>query len=90
MQGAGNTLIRVRGSVGEVYAGVARRYGAQVSGREVEGHFRAEFARRREGFVRSVSRPHSAERERAWWHTLAEDVFRAAGAWDELAPRFDA
>jgi putative hydrolase of the HAD superfamily len=86
---AGNTLIRVRASVGEVYAGVARRHAVAVDGAAVDRLFQAEFRRRKGQFVDSVCRPHSPERERAWWRRLVESVFRAAGAWDQLEGRFE-
>jgi len=86
---AGNTLIRVRGTVGAVYAQVARRYGVAVDSDALERTFREAFGARKGGFIGAVSRPHSPERERAWWWQLVGEVFRHAGAWEDLAPRFD-
>lgn len=85
---AGNTLICVRTRVGEVYAEVARRHGAEVDGADLDRLFQAEFRRRRSEFVRSVSLPHSVERERTWWRGLVETVVRGVGAWEALAGDF--
>lgn len=87
---AGNTLVRVRGSVGEVYARVARRHGVPVAGAELEDAFRRAFARRKGSFVPAVSRPHSEERERRWWRDLVVEVFRTSGVWPRLEPVFEA
>lgn len=87
---AGNTLIRVRGSVGAVYAAVARRHGMAADARVLEDGFRRAFRERQAGFMPAVSRPHSPERERAWWRALVEEVFREAAGWGSLPKRFDA
>ncbi len=87
---AGNTLIRVRGSVGEVYAAVARRHGLDADAGALERAFRRLFRERRAGFVPRVSRPHSPEREKAWWRELVAAAFREAAAWEGLEPSFDA
>jgi putative hydrolase of the HAD superfamily len=87
---AGNTLIRVRRPVGEVYATVARRHGAEVEGEAIDRSFRRAFLARKQGFVGGVSRPHSPEKERTWWRDLVEEVFRPTGYWDMLETRFDA
>lgn len=87
---AGNTLIRVRGSVGCVYASVARRHGVETDGESLDRHFRQAFSKRKEGFVPSVSNPHSPAREKAWWHGLVREVFEAAGLWSQIAPAFEA
>lgn len=87
---AGNTLIRVRGSVGRVYARVARRHGVEADGPALDRAFRAAFAQRKGSFLAGVTRPHSPERERAWWKALVRDVLRRTGAWAAAEARFDA
>ncbi len=86
---AGNTLIRVRGSVGAVYARVAARYGVTADPSSLDARFREAFRRRKTGFLAAVSRPHSPEGERRWWRELVRDVFREAGAWEGLQRRFE-
>ncbi|MEW6486398.1 MAG: HAD family hydrolase, partial [Thermodesulfobacteriota bacterium] len=87
---AGNTLIRVRGSVGGVYAAVGRRHGMAADAGALEEAFRRAFRERKAGFLPAVSQPHSPERERAWWRALVVDVFRGAAGWDPLSERFEA
>lgn len=87
---AGNTLIRVSGTVGDVYAQVARRHGLDPGGGALERAFRKVFQERKGGFLPRVSRPHSPEREKAWWRELVEAALREAGAWDGFGRRFPA
>lgn len=86
---AGNTLLRVRGSVGTVYAEVASRNGVRADAAALEEGFRRVFANRRSSFVGAVSRPHSPEREKAWWRSLVADVFREVELWTGLEPVFE-
>lgn len=86
---AGNTLLRVRRSVGAVYAEVAGRFGAEADPVLLDARFHATFARLRETFLVGVSRPHSTDRERRWWRTLVAEVFRNTPAGTALAHRFD-
>ncbi len=86
---AGNTLIRVRGSVGAVYARVAARHGVTADPEVLDARFREAFRRRKGGFLSAVSRPHSPERERGWWRDLVHEVFREAGALDGWQRRFE-
>ena len=72
---AGDTLFRVRGSVGEVYATVAARHGVTVAAAEIEQRFRAAFRR-----MPPLAFPRSSEaelpaREYAWWRDLVATVF---------------
>ncbi len=86
---AGNTLIRVRGSVGAVYARVARRYGVTADPAVLDARFREAFRRRKDGFLAAVARPHSADRERRWWRDLVQEVFWNADGWEGLQQRFE-
>ena len=86
---AGNTLIRVRGSVGKLYASVASRHGIDVDGRELDARFRQYYWERRSTFVGTVSNPHSPEKERAWWRGLVRDVFDSLAV-PPTGPRFEA
>jgi putative hydrolase of the HAD superfamily len=86
---AGNTLIRVRGSVGAIYAAVAGRHGFDVGEEELQAAFREAFAARRNGFVQGTSEPHSGERERLWWRGLVEEVFASLGLPGRRGSRFE-
>lgn len=86
---AGHTLIRPRTSVGEVYAEAARRHGVEADGEALDRRFRRVFEKRRSEFLPAVSRPHTPERERAFWRGLVAEVFRAEGLWPSVRDRFD-
>lgn len=87
---AGNTLLRVRGTVGRIYAAVAGRFGPVPDPSALEGRFQRVFAERRGGFLAGVSRPHSAAREKEWWRGVVTQVFRDAGAFGPVRDCFPA
>jgi len=73
---AGDTLFRVRGSVGEVYATVAARHGVTVAPAEIEQGFRTAFRR-----MPPLAFPGTADadlpaREYGWWGELVATVFQ--------------
>jgi len=72
---AGDTLFRVRGSVGEIYATVAARHGVAVAAPAIEQSFRAAF--RRMPPLAFPDAPEAAlpQREYAWWKELVATVF---------------
>jgi putative hydrolase of the HAD superfamily len=74
---AGDTLFRVRGSVGAAYAAVAARHGVTVAAPEVEQRFRAAFR-----CMPPLAFPGSPEvelpqLEYAWWKRVVAAVFAA-------------
>ncbi len=74
---AAGTLFHVRGSVGEVYAGVARSFGIGTDPAELQRSFVAAFrAHTAQGFPagRALD-PTEAERE--WWMSVVRDAFGA-------------
>lgn len=86
---AGNTLLRVRDSVGAVYAEVAARYGGKADPDHLEARFHEVFSHRRGSFLDGVSRPHSPAREKLWWHGVVVEVFRGTAAREALGTSFD-
>ena len=83
---AAGTLFEVRGSVGEIYARVARPYGFEAAPEEIERRFAREF--RRQPPLAFPPRTPEAERlvlEREWWRDLVRAVFAELGPF----PRFD-
>lgn len=86
---AGNTLVRVRGSVGTVYAEIAERHGVQANAQGLERLFRRAFDQRKDSFLESVSGAHSPESERAWWKALVRGVFGEAGVLPRFGLHFD-
>jgi putative hydrolase of the HAD superfamily len=79
---AGDTLFRVRGSVGEAYAGVARRYGVAVVPAEIESRFRAAFGAMPPLGFPGVAAEELPQREYAWWKQVVAAVFSACAFTD--------
>ena len=72
---AGDTLFRVRGSVGEVYARVAAQYGVTVAAPEIEPRFRAAFRSMPPLAFPGASEAELPAREYAWWRQVVAQVF---------------
>lgn len=83
---AGNTLLRVQPSVGEIYAGVAGRYGVAADPATIERHFRQVFAER-DGDLENYT---SEEAEQEWWRRVVQTVFERAGFLAEFDGQFEA
>lgn len=73
---AAETLFTTRGSVGEIYASVARDYGSQVPPHVIQ----AAFARHFRG-----AGPVSIEDQKNWWKNVVYRVFKEVG----MVPNFD-
>ncbi len=74
---AGGTLLHPYPSVGEIYAQVSLRYGANVPAADLEAAFRRVWTER-DGMGSLES--HSDEaKERRWWYETVEEVFRSFG-----------
>lgn len=83
---AAGTLFEVRGSVGEIYARLARRSGIEAVPEEIQRGFARQF-RAQPPIAFPIETP-EAERlalERAWWRNLVRAVFAGPRAF----PRFD-
>jgi putative hydrolase of the HAD superfamily len=72
---AGNTLLRVHPSVGEIYADAARRYGADLSAEAVEESFKKMWTRTGP-LVTNEGHRLTYEKERDWWRFIVSEVFR--------------
>lgn len=75
---AGDTLFRVRGSVGDAYATVAARHGVTVTADEIELHFRAAFRQMPPLAFPNALPDELPQREFAWWKQLVATVFTGA------------
>jgi putative hydrolase of the HAD superfamily len=67
--------LRVRGSVGAAYAGVAAAHGADVDEADIEARFRAAFARMPPLCFPNRQSTDIPALEREWWATLMRKVF---------------
>jgi len=74
---AGGTLFCPHPSVGEIYAGTARRYGKKYEPKTLEAEFHAAWKRRRG--LTSLGAETSHAKERNWWYTLVREVFSTSG-----------
>ncbi len=73
---AAETLFTTRGSVGELYAGVARQYGSTAAAESIQ----AAFARQFRG-----AGPLSVQEQKLWWKDVVHRVFSEVG----MIPNFD-
>jgi len=91
---AGDTLFRVRGSVGTVYAETAARHGVTVSAHEVDTQFRSAFRAMPPLAFPGVAPDALADHEYEWWKRLVRDVFHGVTFtdfdrfYDDLFQRF--
>ena len=76
---AAETLFTTRGSVGEIYAGVARKYGSQASSEDVQAAFLNNF---RAGPVTTAD-------QKRWWRDLVYRVFSQVGMFENFDKFFD-
>jgi putative hydrolase of the HAD superfamily len=72
------TLFRVRGSVGQLYARVARRHGVCLDPTIIEGRFRDAFAAMPPLAFPGVPAADVHAREYDWWRTVVSAVFSGA------------
>src|ERR1051325_715812 len=67
---AAETLFTTRGSVGEIYGSVARRYGSQVPADVIQAAFAREFR---------GAGPLSVQDQARWWKDIVHRVFNSVG-----------
>ncbi len=83
---AAGTLIEVRGSVGEVYARVAREFGFEADPQTLQRNFADRFREQPPmAFPPGTLEEELADLEKDWWRNLIEAVFAGLGPF----PRFD-
>jgi putative hydrolase of the HAD superfamily len=83
---AAGTLFEVRGSVGEIYARVARNYGIEAAPAEIERGFVRHFRHQPPmAFPPGTPETERLALEREWWRRLVSAVFADGGPF----PRFD-
>ena len=85
---AGNTLIRLRQPVGETYAAVAKRFGAELNPAALENGFRSAW--KTVPRLPDVPGPRPDD-GKSWWHHVVLKTFENAGAkLDPFEDFFDA
>src|SRR5215210_1275113 len=87
---AAGTLFTVDGSVGEMYARLARTHGKDVSVSEVEAGFRRCFADAPPMAFPGASPKQIISLEKQWWRDIVHDVFAPLGPFPRFADYFEA
>lgn len=82
---AAGTLFTVNGSVGAIYADLAREYGKDVSVTDLEAGFRHSFAAAPPMAFPGAAMEQISALEKQWWRNLVHQVFASLGPF----PRFD-
>ena len=87
---AAGTLFTVNGSVGEVYARLAREHGKEVAVKDLETGFRRCFTATPAMAFPGVSPEQILALEKQWWRDLVQNVFAPLGSFPKFAAYFDA
>jgi putative hydrolase of the HAD superfamily len=87
---AAGTLFTVNGSVGDIYARIARDYGKEVFAKDVEEGFRRCFADAPPMAFPGVSPERISSLEKQWWQDIVYNVFTPLGAFPQFSEYFDA
>lgn len=87
---AAGTLFTVNGSVGDIYARLAREHGKDVAVTDLELGFRRYFATAPPMAFPGASPEEISTLEKQWWKTLVQDVFAPLGGFSRFDGYFDA
>jgi putative hydrolase of the HAD superfamily len=82
---AAGTLFTINGSVGAIYADLAREYGKDVSIADLEAGFRRSFAVAPPMAFPGAALEQTSTLEKQWWRSLVQQVFAGIGPF----PRFE-
>jgi putative hydrolase of the HAD superfamily len=78
------TLFGIRGSVGEVYGAIARKFGVQSSPESLNEAFYHAFAASDPPIFPGTDSQEIPKREFEWWQAIAQSTFRHAGVFDQF------
>lgn len=87
---AAGTLFTVNGSVGGIYARLAREYGKDVFIRDLEAGFRRCFGAAPPMAFPGASAQQIISLEKQWWRDIVRDVFAPLGSFPRFADYFEA
>ena len=74
---AGGTLIKTKGTVGDVYAATAKRHGFHVEPGSINHAFRQAFEKAPPLAFPGVPDDQVPDQEKAWWMSVVQEAFRA-------------
>jgi len=83
----GGTLLRVKPSVGDVYANYARPFGFQGSAEELNHLFQKEWANF--GGIESLGKNSGEQEEKKFWERLVSQVFEHSGGLENFEDYFE-
>jgi len=86
---AAGTLFTVKGSVGEIYARLAREHGKDVSMSDLEAGFRRCFVDAPPMAFPEASPEQVLLLEKQWWRDIVHDVFAPLGPFPRFGDYFD-
>ena len=86
---AAGTLFEVRGSVGEIYSSVARRYGVIAAPEELQQAFIEAFRRKSLGGIPRGGGENRVIHEKGWWLEIVKEVFAGRMPADTLLRYFE-
>jgi len=86
---AADTLFRVRGSVGEVYSRVARKYGAEATAEELNREFHKAFSSSPRMAFPGANYTEIKRLEKKWWYNLVYNVFKSVDIFSRFDEFFD-
>ena len=87
---AAGTLFTVNGSVGDIYARIAREHGKDVSVKDLETGFRRCFAAAPPMAFPGASSDQILDLEKKWWRDVVQAVFSPLGPFPRFAEYFAA
>src|SRR5262245_10106886 len=87
---AAGTLFTVNGSVGEIYARLARDHGKEVSVADLEAGFRRCFATAPPMAFPGAAPEQIRGLEKQWWRDLVQNVFAPLGSFPRFVDYFEA
>ena len=87
---AAGTLFTVNGSVGEIYARLAREHGKEISAADLEVGFRRCFAQALAMAFPGAEPVHIPQLEKQWWRNVVQSIFAPLGSFPEFDTYFEA
>jgi putative hydrolase of the HAD superfamily len=84
-----NTLVRVRGSVGQIYADLAQRFGLRAHAREIDDGFASIVKALPQRVAPGLTDAEIDVREREWWREVASRALAPYGDFDRFDEFFD-
>jgi len=86
---ATDTLLRVHGSVGEIYARVARRHGVEVRSTDLTQAFMKTVGSVPQDVAPHRSEPEILQSERQWWYEIAKGTFAGRATFEDFDAVFE-